>query len=816
MSSVLTPRFRALRWPAIYLAAACVILLGVYHLGGPGLDLGDFSEVFGRHRRFLRATLLHDGVVPLWNPYNFSGHPFVGDLLVAPFYPTLALYLVLPERLALFLDVALHMAAGGVGMRALARRLGVAEVGAAAAGLFYLTLPSWFGHTWAGHLPHVQSLAWIPWLYWTAEAAMAGSLRRAWLPGILSTAALTGCGGVPIAWMSVLFLPGWIGLRLLGELPGGPSPMAVLGAALRRALPRALGLATALALGLALSAANWLPAMLYTRECGRSSSTLEWVAQDALSPLGLLAAAIPELLPRAATMRYVIFEWYGYPGALVLVAAVLALILARPPRGRGAALALALVAAVLASGPTLGLTALLSVTVPGYGLLRCHCRELTLTLFFLLPLAGSGIQALWERAAGQGGPRGRTALLVSAGVLCVLAVSRIVTGATTDSGAELTPWLGIALGMGLAMLALRPHPSMLSLLLALHVLDIVAPARGLRRFAELDLWRFTTLAGADATLRDDLQWYRYWAHEEVINANHGIDLQRRSITGYENQFPVRYGRYISRFAGLEPDKATTHLSPGLVELVDDPFRLELLGLRYAILPAREPGERPPRLLGHADGQDRPPGPPPPGLDAPGDGQQRATWLDPGAISESAASSPTRPVGWTVLTNEHPLPRAVLVQAWDLQPTPEQALEAVFEPGFAPRSRVVLEREPRWPALPPQAESDQGSRVISTVDRGPNRIEIQVAAAEPSLLVLSELYHPGWYAEVDGLEVPVLRADYLLRAVAVPAGQHSVTMHYMPPGLVPGLLLSLMALLSAGLVPRLRFLPGLTPPPGATT
>ena len=62
-----------------------------------------------------------------------------------------------------------------------------------------------------------------------------------------------------------------------------------------------------------------------------------------------------------------------------------------------------------------------------------------------------------------------------------------------------------------------------------------------------------------------------------------------------------------------------------------------------------------------------------------------------------------------------------------------------------------------------------------------------------ILVLSERTAPGWQASLDGEPVDVLQANYLLRAVAVPAGQHTVHLRYRPPSYLWGLAISLSAL-----------------------
>ena len=64
---------------------------------------------------------------------------------------------------------------------------------------------------------------------------------------------------------------------------------------------------------------------------------------------------------------------------------------------------------------------------------------------------------------------------------------------------------------------------------------------------------------------------------------------------------------------------------------------------------------------------------------------------------------------------------------------------------------------------------------------PNEILYRVRTDRPRLLVLGEIYYPaGWTATLGGeTPVPILRADYLLRAVPVPAGEHLLALTFAP-------------------------------------
>ena len=69
------------------------------------------------------------------------------------------------------------------------------------------------------------------------------------------------------------------------------------------------------------------------------------------------------------------------------------------------------------------------------------------------------------------------------------------------------------------------------------------------------------------------------------------------------------------------------------------------------------------------------------------------------------------------------------------------------------------------------------------------------AATPALLMLSEVWDPGWSATVDGEPAPVLLADHVLRAVPVPAGEHTVTLTYEPLYLRLGLAIAALTLVA---------------------
>ena len=77
---------------------------------------------------------------------------------------------------------------------------------------------------------------------------------------------------------------------------------------------------------------------------------------------------------------------------------------------------------------------------------------------------------------------------------------------------------------------------------------------------------------------------------------------------------------------------------------------------------------------------------------------------------------------------------------------------------------------------------------------------------PGYLVLADVWFPGWTCTVDGEPAPVLRGDYLFRAVALPAGSHEVIFRFEPVSYRRGQAISALAIVLVAvilIVPRRR-------------
>ena len=70
-------------------------------------------------------------------------------------------------------------------------------------------------------------------------------------------------------------------------------------------------------------------------------------------------------------------------------------------------------------------------------------------------------------------------------------------------------------------------------------------------------------------------------------------------------------------------------------------------------------------------------------------------------------------------------------------------------------------------------------IVSIKSYEPNQLTYEVNSGKGGIVVFSEIYYPGWTATVDGVEQPLGRVDYVLRALQVKPGKHEVVLSFFP-------------------------------------
>ncbi|MDO4461443.1 MAG: YfhO family protein [Bacteroidia bacterium] len=140
-----------------------------------------------------------------------------------------------------------------------------------------------------------------------------------------------------------------------------------------------------------------------------------------------------------------------------------------------------------------------------------------------------------------------------------------------------------------------------------------------------------------------------------------------------------------------------------------------------------------------------------------------------------------------ILNPHALGAAWFVSEVSKADSPDEAIDALGEIDLA---KVAVIEHTDIKSLETSADS---TATISRSSYRPNEITYSTSSSTPQVAVFSEIYYPaGWKAFIDDKEVEILQADYILRALQVPAGTHEIKFTFYPQSYTAGKLVSIIA------------------------
>ena len=720
--------------PRVLLWLAPFILLAPALRPGYALFWGTPSLQFVPWHWWAWEALRH-GHLPLWNPLLGAGAPLAANAQSALFYPPnwlLAPFAALGGRVGLAwahgLLAALHLALAGWGMARLLDDFDAPEPAPTVAGLAYAL--SGYLVARLGFFSINAAAAWIPWLLWAARRVAEAPTRRR----VAGLAALWGlqllAGHAQTAWYTALLLAVWSLFWL------------------RKPLGRRLAaLAAAAFLALLLAAAQWLPTAVYLLQSQRAGGAPAWALDYSFWPWHFLTLLMPDAFGSPAHGNYwgygAFWEDAVYLGVLPLLLAGLALRRGKSRRAVAWGVLVVVVGFVLALGKFTPIFMALYRHVPTFALFKAPARWLIWPETALALLGGLGVAA-WRRPQGRAlywtrlGTAGAFAVALGAGLAWALAGD--VRPTMVRAAALAGFW---ALGVG--------------------ALALTVPSRGGR---ERGWWGWAVAL---------------WVLADLLVAGWGLNPAARAREVYGAAPPA------AQHAEVLAAGARVYLPPADEERLKFAhfFRFEDFspppegwgGLRAALLPNLSlldgvPAANnfdpllPARYVWYtAASAAQPPE------------ARRRLWarLGVGAVAHVDAGPPYG-VHWEAVAAEPQarwVPRAVWVsnagEAWG------ELARRAREGGAAWQCVVVLEGPPQ-PPEPACSTAWSVRRLAATPQR--EVWEVQ-APQDGGFVVFSETWYPGWQAWVDGQRVQLYRADYLFRAVAVPAGKHRVVLAYRP-------------------------------------
>ena len=779
-------RLYALTWTrrATLLAVASVLVFAAAAFAiwviGDTVVPWDSKNQFYPFFRFLGDALQH-GEIPLWNPYHFAGHPWIADPQSLVFTPSMMLFaLVAPHASMRLFDAVIfaHLTGGGLGMVGLARR----RCWHPAAGVL-MAMIFMLGGAASARLQHtgmIISYSYFPLAFWTLEIALERiSYRFAIAFGLLATFMAVGRDQV------AFLLCGVLAARVVWSVARSGAPASYLRARLGIVICAAV-------IVIGLMAIPVLLTMQFLDTSNRPAIPFGMALAGSLAPVNFMTMLAPNIFgslgndywgPAYNTMAVTDFTDRAFDYLFIGTAPILLVIWHGLAAGRlfhrGARFFtfVAIAAILYALGRYTPVFPLAFDWIPGVALYR---RPADAAFLINIALAfGAGY--LLHRYIRDGLPHPfrhlpkvlaiplpaaialGTALLVGSGLAFSFRQNHLANSLAQVAVAVLSAALVAALLYVLRAAPRRPIAAIL--IVAATGGELIwrdaASTLNAERVSRYSIYATPTQSQAAglAVLRQDMAMNKSPGERprvEILGLvdgweNASMMLKLENTLGYN---PLRIADY-ERAVG--PGENAVDLN---VRHFPGTFRgyrcrlASLLGLEYLVL--GRPSAKLPRHF------PRP----------------VATLIYAGDSMYVYKLNRTAPRTYFAAHVKSVDSNAVLEDR--VLPDFDRTREALIDrSSIKDVDDAVLHRDPAVSA----------ASQIAITEYHDSSVKIDVQSDIAGVVVLHDLYYPGWEVRVDGKKEPVLRANILFRGVEVPAGHHKVEFSFHP--------LSLANLVAAG-------------------
>ncbi len=721
--------------------------------------------------------MLSSGHLPLWTDLVGMGAPLAANYQSAVFYPPYWFYFLLEAlggvpALAWGQSIifALHLILAGWGMARLCRALGLGELAQAVGGLGF-GLSGYIVSR--GMFPSiVSSAAWAPWVLLAVTNIFSSDppqARRLHLVACLAfpQAMQLLAGHAQTTWYTLLLAGLWA---------------IYWSVTTRRSFPFVhinwrgwilfiLGLGFAVA----LASIQLLPTYEYLLQSQRTNQVdYETVMTYSFWPWRLIGLVAPNLFGSPASGNFwgyaTFWEDAIYIGLLPFIMCLRALSMVfHKSTHRNLAwflLGVSIVATILAMGKNLPVFPWLYAHFPTFSMFKSPARFMLWVVLAFSILAGVGLDT-WQR------PQGRAlywARLASVGAFSITLGALLgwfilkdrMTGAHLDVMAQAVALMGI-IALGSALLNLSAPPadgpttsrsiSLWKFAVVIWVsLDLLIAGLGLNPAIEAGF--YATPSALTQPVKNNLglgRLYLSLADEDQLKYTRFFRFKDFSIDeNWENMRLLLLPNItaldeiptVNNYDPLLPGRYTQWMET--LEKADEPLRTGMLRLMNVSLVEK---------------------PNPTGIDfTPIQPAGRYQWYPCAQIAVSEADA-------LLLTT--------------------QILSTPTLPGQQPP--LIIETSPAAGTLPSSpACSGDSDASIQIQAESPNTILLHVTAPNPGWLMTSDTWYPGWRAWVDDRPATLSRANYLFRAVFIPAGEHTIQIAYRPGWFYLGASLSLIA------------------------
>jgi hypothetical protein len=676
--------------------------------------------------------------LPLWNPYIYGGHSFVGDSQAALYYPPTWVTAFLPTTAAINVLMVFHTFVIGLGLYMWAVWRGLRPASAFTGGVIAMLCGTYFMHIYAGHMSNLGSMAWAPVVFWGIDGWLRAH-RFKWV--VLSAAAA-----------ALQIYAGHTQYAYYTAIVAGLYSLMFMWTSERRVVS-ALGLLAIYPLAAAFSAMQLLPAYGTMLESVRAGGAdFDFAKMFGLPPENLLTMFAPWFYGGSKELVYwgrcYLWEMQLYIGVAGLALALFGIGGQKTPdRVRWAGLLVLIF--LLAFGANVPvLYKVLYKLAPLYASFRGTSKFVFFAGLFGALLAAMGINRLFgrEKPAVAWG-----AVWIALGVACLIfgvsfggkAWESVKDWMMKSGESYLHPnyWLqdgkmeaaialsGTAMKIGGVLLVAAG-----ALLLAARKMSHAAWALGVMAVAEVWVFAYynqehfniSQLAGRElpGVLAQNRGDYRVL---NIIAPVSGMAYRSEGIWGNDPLVLKRYAEYMTFTQGDDPGKASQNLQ---FRRIDPRFFGLLRG----------------RLVFASDGR--------------------------------------RPQAAVIGEDKDAFGRFYIISNYEVMKSRDEIFRALANPAFDLKQKVILEQEPN-----PKPEQQAVEYTVRLLGATTDQWTLDVTCSRATMLVMTDPWSRDWKAVTLPGSVQtnydVLPANYILRAIPLAAGHHVFRIEYVPWGLAAG-------------------------------
>lgn len=695
--------------------------------------------------------------LPLWNPYTYGGHSFVGDSQSAIFYPLTWMVARFTPATALNLLMAFHTFLIGFGLYAWAAWRGLRPFAAFVGGVIAMLGGVYYMHVYAGHMSNLGSMAWTPFVFLGIDAWMR-THRVKWVVLAAAAAALQVYAGHAQYVYYTAIVAGLYSLLFLWKA--------------ERRCATILGLLAIYPLAVTFAAVQLLPSYGSMMESVRAGGTnIDFAKMFGLPPENLLTYIAPWFYGGTDSVPYwgrcYLWEMQLYVGVAGLALAAFGLGGQRKgERWRWGALLAAVV--ILAFGANVpALYKILYNIVPFYSSFRGASKFMFFAGLLGALLAAMGLNRLLNKekpAVSWGGA------FAALGAVCVIFgfmfASKSMSGAwqsisawmlrsgesylpadiwTTQpavtsaalalSGSSLLIGGGLLVVAGLLLIAARKLPQAAWALGAMVAVELYV-------FAQINTKSFSIADIHGGQVQGFLEKNKGdYRTLNLIAPISGMAWRSEGVWGNEPSVLKRYAEFITFTQGGNPDHANQYVNFSRVDS-------RLFGMLRA------------RVAFEPDG--------------------RNIKVTP------------------LVQDKDAFGRFYIVSSYEVIKSRDAIFKRLADPTFDLKQQVILEKEPN-----PQPEQAAVEYTVRLLGQTNDQWTLEVICNRATMLVMTDAWSRDWRAVTLPGSVQtnyeVIPANYILRAIPLAQGRHVLRIEYAPWGLSTGKRITFASIIFFGLL-----------------